>query len=265
MVQRRRRTGLVERELTDAEGFTYRYSYNVLLGSGLSTIVGFLAGLLGTGGGVIHVPIMVQILLFPAHIATATSHYVLAISALTGTIVHLINGDLDGGYARTAAAGDRRTHRRADRRETVATTRRVDSDPAARGRAWRRSRVRLLISGSRASYCSERAICRMMRRWAGGPVGQQLVVDTVLVPQEVVEAWAAGVVLLDQRGLDAGEEVDRRARGAGRVGDTAGGNCDCRIEKSKGPAQTSGHGLTAGSPVTDRRFQPFAVGQVAGK
>jgi uncharacterized membrane protein YfcA len=105
IVQRRERRGLVQRELTDAENFTYRYSYNMRLGAFLSTFVGFLSGLLGTGGGVIHVPIMVQILVFPAHIATATSHFVLAISALTGTIVHLINGDLDGGYSRTAALG----------------------------------------------------------------------------------------------------------------------------------------------------------------
>ncbi len=105
VVQRRSRRGLIERELTDAEGFTYRYSYNVYLGALLSALVGFLSGLLGTGGGVIHVPIMVQILLFPAHIATATSHYVLTISSLTGTGVHVLHGDLVGGYARTAALG----------------------------------------------------------------------------------------------------------------------------------------------------------------
>lgn len=105
VVQRSSRRGLVERELTDAEGFTYRYSYNVYLGAGLSVFVGFLSGLLGVGGGVIHVPIMVQVLLFPAHIATATSHYVLAISSLSATIVHIVSGDLDGGYSRTAALG----------------------------------------------------------------------------------------------------------------------------------------------------------------
>lgn len=105
VVERRRRTGLVERELTDGEGFTYHYSYNMILGALLSAMVGFLSGLLGTGGGVIHVPIMVQILLFPAHIATATSHYVLSISSLTGTIVHLLHGDLSGGFSRTAALG----------------------------------------------------------------------------------------------------------------------------------------------------------------
>ena len=105
VVTNRNRRGLIERQLTDAEGFTYHYAYNIYLGAFLSSLVGFVSGLLGTGGGVIHVPIMVQILLFPAHIATATSHYVLTISSLSGTSVHVLNGDLDGGYARTAALG----------------------------------------------------------------------------------------------------------------------------------------------------------------
>lgn len=103
MVQRRHRRGEITRMLTDASGDTYVYSFNLLTGITLSLLVGFLSSLMGIGGGILHVPIMVQLLLFPVHIATATSHYVLTISALTGTIVHLIAGDLDGGYQRTAA------------------------------------------------------------------------------------------------------------------------------------------------------------------
>jgi uncharacterized membrane protein YfcA len=69
----------------------------------LSLLVGFVSSLLGIGGGVIHVPIMVQILHFPAHIATATSHYVLTVTAATGTITHLLTGEFDRGYDRAAA------------------------------------------------------------------------------------------------------------------------------------------------------------------
>ena len=65
--------------------------------------VGFASSLLGIGGGVIHVPIMVRVLRFPAHIATATSHYVLMVSALAGTMVDVSTGQLDGGYAITGA------------------------------------------------------------------------------------------------------------------------------------------------------------------
>jgi uncharacterized membrane protein YfcA len=46
---------------------------------------------------------MVQVLLFPAHIATATSHYVLMVSAFVGTVVHVASGDLEGGYSETGA------------------------------------------------------------------------------------------------------------------------------------------------------------------
>ncbi len=102
VVQRTSRRGQVTRTLTDHEGDTYVYSYNVWIGIASSVFVGFMSSLLGIGGGVIHVPVMVQLLLFPAHVATATSHYVLTISALAGTIVHVLNGNLDGGYDRLA-------------------------------------------------------------------------------------------------------------------------------------------------------------------
>jgi uncharacterized membrane protein YfcA len=103
VVTRTSRHGQVSRMLTDREGDTYVYSYSLRAGVLYSVFVGFMSSLLGIGGGIIHVPVMVQLLLFPAHVATATSHYVLTISALTGTIVHIAAGDLDGGYARTAA------------------------------------------------------------------------------------------------------------------------------------------------------------------
>jgi len=46
---------------------------------------------------------MVRLLRFPTHIATATSHYVLMVSALAGTLVHVSTGQLSGGYTITAA------------------------------------------------------------------------------------------------------------------------------------------------------------------
>jgi uncharacterized membrane protein YfcA len=39
---------------------------------------------------------------FPVHIATATSHFVLAIMALTGTLVHVVQGVFVHGVRRTA-------------------------------------------------------------------------------------------------------------------------------------------------------------------
>jgi uncharacterized membrane protein YfcA len=99
---RRSRAGEVERYLTDAAGDTYYYSYNLRLGIALSVVIGFLSSLLGVGGGIIHVPVMVLILHFPAHVATATSHYVLAVSAASGTTVHLASGELAGTLKQTS-------------------------------------------------------------------------------------------------------------------------------------------------------------------
>ena len=97
--------GHVLRRLTDASGADYRYRVNVPLGIGISLLVGLASSFLGIGGGVIHVPALVGVLGFPAHIATATSHFVLAIMASAGTVTHVVSGDLDGLYGETAILG----------------------------------------------------------------------------------------------------------------------------------------------------------------
>jgi uncharacterized membrane protein YfcA len=89
------------RRLTDAQGENYAYAYNLPLGIAVSVIVGFLSSLLGIGGGIVHVPVMIAVLSFPAHVATATSHYVLVVTAGTGTLVHLLSGQYDEGLGRT--------------------------------------------------------------------------------------------------------------------------------------------------------------------
>lgn len=66
------------------------FTYNRVLGVSLSVVVGFLSTILGIGGGIIHVPIMVYLLGFPTHVATATSHFVLAISTFFGVTAHYI-------------------------------------------------------------------------------------------------------------------------------------------------------------------------------
>lgn len=86
------------RTLIDAEGNTHSYSFNMLKGIVLSLFVGFVSSLLGIGGGIIHVPAMVGMLGFPVHIATATSHFVLAIMAFAGSLEHLLNGSYAGRY-----------------------------------------------------------------------------------------------------------------------------------------------------------------------
>jgi len=89
------------RTFTDNEGRTYTFSYNPLLGVGLSLIVGYVSSLLGVGGGFIHVPILASLLNFPVHVATATSHFILAIMAFSGTAVHILTGTFAHGVRRT--------------------------------------------------------------------------------------------------------------------------------------------------------------------
>jgi uncharacterized membrane protein YfcA len=89
------------RTIVDADGVSYSYSFNLYLGVLISFGVGFASSLLGIGGGIIHVPALVQVLNFPAHIATATSHFILAIMALAGTITHIITGEYSTGLRRT--------------------------------------------------------------------------------------------------------------------------------------------------------------------
>jgi len=85
----------------EKNGTVHVFSYDLKLGLGLSFFVGYISSLLGIGGGVVHVPALVQLLNFPVHIATATSHFMLAIMALTGTIVHISTGAFSHGLRRT--------------------------------------------------------------------------------------------------------------------------------------------------------------------
>ena len=89
------------RTITDIDGTAHTYSYNSVLGIIISVLVGYLSSLLGIGGGIIHVPVLVHALNFPVHIATATSHFVLAGMSLSGTIVHVLSGALSKGILQT--------------------------------------------------------------------------------------------------------------------------------------------------------------------
>lgn len=82
----------VARTIVDREGKQYRYHVNVRLGAMFSVGVGFVSSFLGIGGGVVHVPLLVTVLGFPTHVATATSHFVLAWMALVATLTHVLAG-----------------------------------------------------------------------------------------------------------------------------------------------------------------------------
>jgi uncharacterized protein len=85
--------GWKHHEITGRNSVTYSYTYNQYRGVLISIVVGFLSPLLGIGGGIIHVPALVQWLYFPVYVATATSHFILAIMCTISVIVHAAEGN----------------------------------------------------------------------------------------------------------------------------------------------------------------------------
>ena len=57
--------------------------------------VGFLAGLLGVGGGIFIVPFMIYVCKFPTKIAAGSSHLIISFSALAGIIGHATSHQFD--------------------------------------------------------------------------------------------------------------------------------------------------------------------------
>lgn len=75
------------------------YSLLTLLGGA----IGPYGTLIGAGGGAFHVPLLVYLLHFPLHVATATSHFTLVIMSLIGSVTHVLTGDFAQGIRRTLA------------------------------------------------------------------------------------------------------------------------------------------------------------------
>jgi len=97
--------GWVQRHLVDKWNERYDYAYDSRKGNILSIFVGYFSPLLGIGGGIIHVPAMVEWLRFPIHIATATSHFILAIMATVSVLVHIYDGNYNDPLILTMVIG----------------------------------------------------------------------------------------------------------------------------------------------------------------
>jgi uncharacterized membrane protein YfcA len=91
------------RYITEKQGKSHRYSFNLPLGMTVAFFVGMTSGLLGIGGGIIHVPAMTQLLFFPIHIATATSHFVVVISTSSAIITHIADKTYIGNSGNSAS------------------------------------------------------------------------------------------------------------------------------------------------------------------
>jgi uncharacterized membrane protein YfcA len=67
-------------------------SYRMAIGIGF--VLGIVSSLFGIGGGVIVVPSLLYLSNLPAHAISATSHFVLILTAPTGLIVHALQHDI---------------------------------------------------------------------------------------------------------------------------------------------------------------------------
>ncbi len=104
--------GVVFRKIRDRDGNSFIYSFQLWKGVVIAAVVGFVSSLLGIGGGVMHVPLMVEVLHFPVHIATSTSQFVLAFMSGQGNLTKIVTGDLEwnrdlarAGYLSIGAIG----------------------------------------------------------------------------------------------------------------------------------------------------------------
>ncbi|MEI6306885.1 MAG: sulfite exporter TauE/SafE family protein, partial [Deltaproteobacteria bacterium] len=88
-----------QRFLIDANGETHKYAPDMAIGLSGSFFTGIFSGLFGIGGGIIHVPLMYSVLGMPVHIATATSHFILAITSLFAVIIFTGMHEVDLDYA----------------------------------------------------------------------------------------------------------------------------------------------------------------------
>jgi uncharacterized membrane protein YfcA len=93
----------VERHLVDAHGVKADYRFNLGLAALMSTGIGFLASLLGVGGGIMQVPLLTIFFSFPAHVATSTSQFVLMITSASATATHILHHDIGPFVSLTVA------------------------------------------------------------------------------------------------------------------------------------------------------------------
>ncbi|WP_307338406.1 sulfite exporter TauE/SafE family protein [Metabacillus malikii] len=89
----------ISRTYIDDNGEEAEYGFKPVLGVVISFFVGFISGLFGIGGGALMVPAMILLFGFPAHIAIATSMFIIFLSATTGSVTHVALGNINWLYA----------------------------------------------------------------------------------------------------------------------------------------------------------------------
>jgi uncharacterized protein len=93
------------RKREEEEPVTEYHVQNYPLGMAASLVAGAFSGLLGIGGGPIKVPVMYLFMKVPLRVATATSNFMIGVTAATSAIVYWGNGDVNLRIAAPLVAG----------------------------------------------------------------------------------------------------------------------------------------------------------------
>lgn len=87
------RTALTGLITSDTDGRVHHYrGRNRVLGSAASLVAGVMSGLLGVGGGFIKVPAMTSGMRIPVRVASATSQYMIGVTAVSSLLVAYAQG-----------------------------------------------------------------------------------------------------------------------------------------------------------------------------
>jgi len=86
--------GKLYRKLVDSSGVVFKYTVDLRQGLSLLFLAGFLSGLLGVTGGTMLIPIYSQVMGLPIHLSVATSLFTVVFTAVSGSFVHLMIGNI---------------------------------------------------------------------------------------------------------------------------------------------------------------------------
>lgn len=93
---RRRKKKPVGRRVAFVDNFgqNFHFTSNDKLGIYMNLALGFFVGFLGIGGGVFQIPILIFLLYYPTHIATATSHFITMVTCACALLPHIFLGNV---------------------------------------------------------------------------------------------------------------------------------------------------------------------------
>jgi len=88
---------------TGSEEMDVSPARRIIGGGSIGLVIGFMAGLLGIGGGIFIVPLLIYVLKVPTKTAAATTIFIVVFSSFSGFITHISLADTDWRFILTAA------------------------------------------------------------------------------------------------------------------------------------------------------------------